>query len=495
MKSAQEKPGDNLDPQAHARSADTSSASISSAVASNGSSLFSWTSEVSRYQWLVLMVAWLGWVFDSMDGTLYSLVQGPSMIELMGPGASAETVRFHSRVVLAIMLAGWAAGGIIFGTLADYIGRAKALAATVLIYSLFTGLSAVAQTWEQLAAFRFITGLGLGGEWAAGAALVAEVWPDRLRAKAGAILQSAAAFGFFLAAVINLVVGVHSWRYVYIVGAAPAIFVLAIRLFVKEPEAWVEVRDARKRSKTTRSAKEATRSEDKIRANVIDETRGNVINEASSNVTEDHSFTLKQLFNAELRRDTLIASALAFVVLLALWGATVWIPAAVREMAAQAGLGSDDQTRYASYGVMLLNCGSLFGYLSFGPLADRAGRRGAFLFFFIGGLIAFPVAFLLTTSITQVFILLPLVGFFTLGVTSGFPIYLPELFPTRVRTTGVGFCYNLGRIVTAGSVFLTGYLSTLVGSEARTASAVSLVYILGMFLLIFARETRGQRLA
>ncbi|HKP88233.1 MAG TPA: MFS transporter [Blastocatellia bacterium] len=490
MKSAQHKPGDNLDPQAHARPADTSSEGIRPAVASDGSSLFSWASEVSRYQWLVLLVAWLGWVFDSMDGTLYSLVQGPSMTELMGPGVSAEAVRFHSRVVLAVMLAGWAAGGIIFGTLADYIGRAKALAATVLIYSLFTGLSAASQTWEQLAAFRFITGLGLGGEWAAGAALVAEVWPDRLRAKAGAILQSAAAFGFFFAAVINLFVGVHSWRYVYIVGAAPAIFVLAIRLFVKEPDAWVEVRDARKRAKVARSAKDEIRKDDTGR----DKTRGGV-DETRGDVTKDHSFTLKQLFSAELRRDTLIASALAFVVLLALWGATVWIPAAVREMAARAGLGADEQTRYASYGVMLLNGGSLFGYLSFGPLADRVGRRAAFLFFFIGGLIVFPVTFLLMTTITQVFVLLPLVGFFTLGVTSGFPIYLPELFPTRVRTTGVGFCYNLGRIVTAGSVFLTGYLSALVGSEARTASAVSLVYILGMILLIFARETRGQRLA
>lgn len=462
MNSVQKRSGDNH----------YSKSSAGQATAPGAASTFSWVSEVSRYQWLVLLVAWLGWVFDSMDGTLYSLVQGPSMTELMGPGASAERVRFYSRVVLAVMLIGWAAGGIIFGTLADYIGRAKSLAATVLIYSLFTGLSAAAQNWQQLAAFRFITGLGLGGEWAAGAALVAEVWPDRLRAKAGAILQSAAAFGFFFAALINLLAGVRSWRYVYLFGAAPAIFVLAIRLFVKEPESWIKVKDSRKRAKAERSAKADARGQG-----------------------DEHSFTLKQLFGPDLRRDTIIASSLAFVVLLALWGATVWIPAAVREMAAREGLGADDQTRYASYGVMLLNAGSLFGYLSFGPLADRAGRRGAFLFFFLGGVIVFPATFLLTTSIAQVFALLPLVGFFTLGVTSGFPIYLPELFPTRVRTTGVGFCYNLGRIVTAGSVFLTGYLSSVVGSEAKTASAVSLIYILGMLLLIFARETRGQRLA
>ena len=439
---------------------------------------YSWVSEVSRYQWLVLAVAWLGWVFDSMDGTLYSLVQKPSMTELMGPGAAEATISFYSSAVFSATLAGWALGGVIFGIIADYIGRTKALVATILIYSLFTGLSAVAGTWWELAIFRFVTGLGLGGEWAAGAALVAEVWPDRLRAKAGAILQSAAAFGYFFAAVISLFVGAHSWRYVYLVGALPAIFVLFIRMIVKEPEAWVEVRDRRKLARL--------------------ETKG--IETKGAAADEIRAFTLKQLFGPRLRRDTIIASALAFVVLLALWGATMWIPAAIREMARPpAGLDEEGVKGYlnaqASYAVMLLNGGALFGYLWFGPLADRFGRRVAFLIYFIGGVILFPVTFLLTTNATQVFVLLPLVGFFTLGITSGFPIYLPELFPTHVRTTGVGFCYNFGRIITAGGVFLTGYLvGAFGGSYAKAASAVSLVYLLGIFFLIFARETRGRRL-
>ena len=154
------------------------------------SSLLAWSSEVTRYQWVVLLVAWLGWVFDSMDGTLFSLVQKRSMTELMGPGATEAAIGFYSSVVFSVMLLGWAMGGICFGIIADYVGRTKALAATILIYSLFTGLSAAAQSWQQLAAFRFITGLGLGGEWAAGAALVAEVWPDHLRARAGAMLAT-----------------------------------------------------------------------------------------------------------------------------------------------------------------------------------------------------------------------------------------------------------------------------------------------------------------
>jgi MFS family permease len=180
----------------------------------------------------------------------------------------------------------------------------------------------------------------------------------------------------------------------------------------------------------------------------------------------------------------------------------MWIPAAVREIAAAspeaASLTGDAAERYlvqqASYGVMLLNAGSLIGYLLFGPLADWIGRRGAFFLFFVGAVILFPVAFLTTSNVNVLFLLVPLVGIFTLGVTSGFPIYLPELFPTAVRTTGVGFCYNLGRFVTAGGVFITGYLVGALGSYAKAASAVSLVYVVGMVVLLFARETRGQKL-
>jgi MFS family permease len=439
----------------------------------------SWVSEISRYQWLVLAVAWLGWVFDSMDGTLYSLVQKPSMTELMGAGAGEGTIALFSSVVFSAMLVGWALGGIGFGVVADYWGRTKALLVTILLYSLFTGLSAAAHTWWQLAGFRFITGLGLGGEWAAGAAFVAEVWPDRLRARAGSILQSAAAFGYFFAALISLRVGSYSWRYVYLVGAAPALLVLFVRFLVREPDKWVEVREQRKLARKAQL-----------------ETGAGPIGQ-----TELDSFTLKQLFSPRHRRDTIVASSLAFVVLLALWGATMWIPAAIRELAlpGAADLALNAQQEYlnrmASYGIMLLNAGSLFGYLSFGPMADRFGRRRAFLFFFLGALILFPVTFLKTTTIGQMFMLLPLLGFFTLGITSGFPIYLPELFPTRIRTTGVGFCYNLGRIVTAGGVFVTGYLVGVTGSYAKAASGVSLVYILGILMLVFARETRGQRLA
>src|ERR1044072_6834657 len=289
-------------------------------------SLFSRASEVSRYQWLVLAVAWLGWVFDSMDGTLFSLVQKPSMTELMGPGATDASIGFYSSVVFSVMLLGWAMGGFCFGIIADYVGRTKALAATILIYSLFTGLSAAAQSWWQLAGFRFITGLGLGGEWAAGAALVAEVWPDHLLPKAGAMPQSTAAFGYFFTALITRIVDVGSWRYVYLVGAVPAVFVLFIRLLVKEPERWIEARDQRRLARATSQHESGT------------PRKAGAQHQAS----EESAFTLKQLFGPRLRRDTIVASSLAFTVLLALWGATMWIPSVIREVSAREGFGPVD---------------------------------------------------------------------------------------------------------------------------------------------------------
>jgi MFS family permease len=455
--------------------------------------LLSWRNQVSRYQWIVLLVAWLGWVFDSMDGTLYSLVQKPSMTELMGPGASEATVGQYSGYVFAATLLGWATGGVAFGVVADYLGRTKALVATILLYSLFTGLSATAHTWEQLAVFRFITGLGLGGEWAAGAALVAEVWPDHLRAKAGAILQSAAALGYFLAALINLWVGALSWRYVYLVGALPAVFVLFIRLLVKEPERWVAIKEQRRAGR--RMAAKAASSDGPQLGSLANADGATVLTtrreEAATEV-----FTLRELFGPALRRDTIVASTLAFVALFALWGATMWIPSAVREVLGPRGLPAAELNRSVSYAVMVLNAGALVGYLAFGSLADRFGRKATFLIYLIGGVVLFPATFLLSADFSWVMALLPALGFFTLGITSGFPVYLPELFPTRVRATGVGFCYNSGRYIAASGPFIAGYLVAWSGgSYTKAASAISLIYLGGMLALLFARETRGERLA
>src|SRR5215472_13300106 len=219
----------------------------------------SWRRGVTPYQWLVLGVAWLGWVFDSMDSTIYAMVLQPALRELMrSPGGglvTADVIGWYGGIIFSIFLIGWAIGGVLFGVMADRFGRAKTLIFTILIYALFTGLAALSQTWWQLALFRFITALGIGGEWAAGAALVAEVWPEDKRTKAAGLLQSAWAGGFLVAAILNLLLRNHGWRPMFIVGVLPAIVAVFVFLWVREPERWVKAQAEARRTGCSPSSK------------------------------------------------------------------------------------------------------------------------------------------------------------------------------------------------------------------------------------------------
>jgi MFS family permease len=422
----------------------------------------SWRRGVTPYQWLVLFVAWLGWVFDSMDSTIYAMVLQPALHELMhSPGGGPVTpddIGWYGGIIFSIFLIGWAIGGVLFGVWADHFGRAKTLVCTILIYALFTGLAAFSQTWWQLALFRFITALGIGGEWAAGAALVAEVWPEDKRTRAAGLLQSAWAGGFLLAAVLYLILRDYSWRVMFVVGVAPALVAVFVFLWVKEPERWVKASTEAKRSNNPPSSK------------------------------------LAELFAPGLIRATLVGSGLAFVAVFGLWGATNWTPTLVRALPDFQGLSLSELTSRVSYAAMLLNVGALAGYLSFGPLADRLGRRWVFAAMCLGSLVMLPVTFLTPRTYVQVLLLLPLLGFFNNGIFAGFPIYLPELYPTRIRATGAGFCFNIGRVLASVGPFVTGYLVTVLGSFGRAASAVALIYLVGLLILPFAPETKDQPL-
>ena len=418
--------------------------------------------KVTRYQWLVLFVAWLGWVFDSMDAMIYALVLHPALHDLLpaslGRPATDADIGWYGGIIFSVFLLGWALGGVFFGVVADRVGRTKTLIITILIYAIFTGMAALSETWWHLAVYRFLTALGIGGEWAAGAALVAEVWPEEKRARAAGILQSAWAVGFFLAAACYLILRHHPWQALFLVGVAPAFVALLVRLWVKEPDRWVK-------------------------AHAVEEQMG-----------LSHRPKIVELFRGELLRPTLVGASLAFVAVFGLWGATNWTPTLIRALPDMQGLSASDTKTYVVYATMVLNVGALFGYLSFGPLAERLGRRATFGLMCLGSLVMVPITFLTPRAYGHVLLLLPLLGFFNNGIFAGFPIYLPELYPTRIRATGAGFCFNAGRVLASTGPFLTGFLVAGLGSFGRAASAVALIYLLGLAILPWAPETRGRPL-
>ncbi|OFW49771.1 MAG: hypothetical protein A3G77_01065 [Acidobacteria bacterium RIFCSPLOWO2_12_FULL_68_19] len=429
-----------------------------------------WWRQIERYQWTVLLMTWLGFLFDLMDSTLYTMVMGPALGDLLGRAGTVQNIGWYGGLIFSVFLVGWALGGIVFGVVADYVGRKPTLMLTILVYALCTGLAATAGSWWELGAYRFLTGLGVGGEWAAGAALLAETWPERARAKGAAILQTSAGMGYFAAAFIYLMVGGYSWRLVFLVGALPAVLVFMIRKSMRESERWLEERCE---GATVRGC------------------------DGAFDGAKVRRFTLAQIFGRDLRRDTIVGSMLASVANFGFWGVSAWVPALIQNRIADdpslaAGVSASS---YVSYAIMILTLGSLPGYAGVAALADRFGRKPAFLVFFVGGAFAAPLIFLGPWTIGQMLVLLPLLGFFTLGIYAAFPIYLPELFPTPLRTTGAGFCFNIGRVVSAAGPFLTGLMVLYTGSFAYAISALSLVYLLGPVTLIFARETRGQELA
>ena len=244
----------------------------------------------------------------------------------------------------------------------------------------------------------------------------------------------------------------------FVVGVVPALVALLVRLWVREPERWVKAHAEERLAGGARPLK------------------------------------LAELFSPELVRSTLAGSGLAFVAVFGLWGATNWTPTLVRVLPDLHSLSTSELTSRVSYATMLLNIGALAGYLSFGPLADRVGRRRVFALMCLGSLVMLPVTFLTLRTYAQVLALLPLLGFFNNGIFSGFAIYLPELYPTRIHATGAGFCFNIGRLLASAGPFVTGYLVATLGSFSLAVCAVAVIYLGGLLILPFAPETKGRPL-
>ncbi|MBK95970.1 MAG: MFS transporter [Planctomycetaceae bacterium] len=457
-----------------------------------------WYQGITRYQWVVLVIASLGWVFDVFEGQIFVASMNEAMPSLVSAD-QAKNIPIYNNIALGAFLLGGAVGGIFFGMLSDRIGRTKTMSITILFYSLFTCISAFSQQWWHMAGFRFLVAMGVGGEWAIASAMVNEVFPRRARAHVGGLFHASSVFGTYLAVLAGLfLIGNESiqqwsesldvefvdkstipWRLGFILGVVPAVLIIWIRLSLKEPEQWQQ---AKEQADATPNQK-----------------MGN----------------LGELFSRRYIRRTFVGVTLAAIGLATFWGVHIYGKNVMKEAARvelATGAGnqqSDDHGGmeaadvvdknelkfYEMIGMLCGTTGAGLGLLSFGPLCQRVGRRRAFAVYHLLAMAVSFVVFLGSFSTQALYPLLVIFGFFTVGMHAGYAIYFPELFPTRIRGTGTGFCFNAGRILAAPMLILTGWLQREWElTEIEIGTVLSGLFLLALVPLSFAPETKDATL-
>lgn len=410
-----------------------------------------WYKEINKTQWRALLASGMGWALDAMDVMLYSMVIVALMKEL---NINTKT----GGLLASFTLLSSALGGIIFGMLADRIGRTKALMGSILIYSIFTGACGLSQTVTQLAIFRILLGLGMGGEWVSGAALITESWPAKHRGKAMGFVQSCWAIGYALAALITAIVMPHyGWRGVFFAGILPALATLWIRYNTEEPTIWVE-------------EKKKASQEKRITGSLAG---------------------LAEIFRGKYLRLTLTTSFLSICAMFAYWGLFTWIPGYLSMPVEKGGAGLN--ILKSSTWVIAVQAGAWLGYVTYGFIADKFGRRLSFVLYFLAAA-ALVLAYGNIRDPNTLLLIGPFVGFFGSGYFSGFGAVLAELYPTHVRATAQGFIYNIGRGLSAFAPFIVGALAVKWGIGAALG-ITSLAFVLGAFTTIFVPETKGKELA
>jgi hypothetical protein len=465
---------------------------MSSPLEQNGNG--PWYEGITRYQWIVLIIASLGWVFDVFEGQIFVASMNEAMPALTPSNTDPGTIEFYKKLIHSAFLLGGALGGVVFGLLSDRIGRVKVMIYTILMYSFFTCISALSQEWWHMIVFRFLVAMGVGGEWAVASAMVAEVFPKRARTWSLGIFHASSVFGTYIAiAAGTFLIPYLGWRWGFVLGAFPALLTIWVRMSLKEPKEWEQARNTAQTDTTKRMGR------------------------------------LTDLFRPGLRRHTLVGVGLATVGLTTFWGVHInakdlmrkdaeamylaELPADATEQLTNLSPGAAKQLkeqlladrrvalkRWEMAGMLLVTTGGGFGLLAFAPISTWIGRRGAFLFYHVGALVVAVYTWQMASGIELLYVVLPIFGFLTLGMHAGYAIYFPELFPTRLRGSGAGLCFNLGRIVVVPLLFIVGWAEQsrekggIDLQREDAATYLSLLFLVGIILLLFAPETRGKEL-
>jgi MFS family permease len=424
---------------------------------------------LTSYQWKVFLVTWLGWALDSTDFGLFSFVLRPAVTDLLGGHATPAQIGSVGGYLAMAGLLGWAIGGFLFGIVADYIGRVRTLAISIMVFSVFTACQGFSQTPFQLGLFRFLAGVGTGAEGVVGIALVAEVFAQTNRAKVLGIMMTGGAFGPLIGGQIYNLVGPYGWRSVFFVGIIPALLLLMLRRGVHEPDHFKTVQDRRS---SVRAA-------------------GRMASPADQAFMR---FSFTQLFSRELRFNTFVGLLFCLGTLLSIWTSLIWLPTIQSLMLQKEGITGAAAIPYVGYGMMLWGVGGILGYGSFGFIADFMGRKPTILFFNVGAIVSGLILYLGLSTWDYYPLMLPVFGYFVFGVFSGHAVYLPELFPTHVRATAVSFCNGSGRIITSFGPLVAGLLVVPFGTFNNAAAVMTCFAVLSMIAMLLGRETRDDEL-
>ena len=430
---------------------------------------FGWVRDITRYQWQVFLVAWLGWSLDSADFGLFALVLRPALTELLGGNPSVADIGRVGGLLSMTGLLGWALGGFFFGIIADYIGRVRTLALSIIMVGLFTGLQGLANDTTMLGIFRFFTGVGTGAEIVVGIPLVAEAFAESNRAKVLGFMMTGGAVGNLIGGQIFAFVGPYGWRYVMLAGILPAIALLALRRGMEEPERFREVHARRRALKAAR--------------------------EISEDDKRFLAFVPAQLFSKGIRFSTFVGVLFCVGTLLSIWTSQIWLPTIQGQMLAKSGITGAAATPFIGHGMTLWGIGGIFGYATFGFIADAFGRRPTIVFYNIGAIASGLFLYQGLDSWDWYPYVLPVFGYFVFGVFSGHAVYLPELFPTHVRATAVSFCNGTGRVITSFGPLVAGLMVGFFGGQFSRAAAVMTCFAaLSIVAMVLGRETRDEQL-